>query len=162
MNRNLIIQGGILLCGLLFLITSSNISRLGFNGDVLNQRDYVIVLSWLLIIFSIGGIIREYLLNRSVTKEEKTPQETMKPEANTTIKTRIVLSMVLLFLFVLGFTFIGYYVSSFVFVFLITWLMFDWEKKKWLASLLFSIMLNGALYILFSFIDVYFPKTLLF
>jgi D-alanyl-lipoteichoic acid acyltransferase DltB (MBOAT superfamily) len=92
--------------------------------------------------------------------------EELEAESATTIEKKspykVYLSMGLVFLFLLGFTYIGYYVTSFVFVFLITWLMFDWDRKKWGRCLAFSVGLNIALYVLFTLINVYFPKTLLF
>ncbi|WP_019154019.1 tripartite tricarboxylate transporter TctB family protein [Robertmurraya massiliosenegalensis] len=167
MKKNMIIQAALLICAILFLITSSNISTLGFNGDVLNQKNYVIILSWLLIVLSTGGVIREYLLHRKNkhTEEIQYDEEEMQSDGikiSNNSRMKIVISMILLFVFVLGFTYIGYYVTSLIFVFLLTWLMFDWARKKWVISLMFSVGLNGILFILFNLINVYFPKTLLF
>ncbi|MDF1507206.1 tripartite tricarboxylate transporter TctB family protein [Robertmurraya sp. DFI.2.37] len=165
MKRNMAIQAALLICGIVFLITSANISTLGFNGDVLNQKDYVVILSWLLIVFSAGGISKEWLLQRKVEQLEKgqsTDEEITQQIISKKSRMKIFVSMILLFVFVLGFTYIGYYVTSLLFVFLLTWLMFDWAKKKWIVSLLFSLGLNGILYILFNLINVYFPNTLLF
>lgn len=171
MKKNIIIQIGLLLGGVLFLITANNISTMGFGGDVLNQKAYVVILSWLLIIFSGAGVLREYLKGRNgnqkndlseVEKEIAVLEEESETKIEQKSPSKVYLSMLLIFLFVLGFTFVGYYVTSLVFVFLITWLMFDWDKKKWVASLIFSIGLNVTLYILFNLINVYFPKTLLF
>ncbi|WP_223701199.1 tripartite tricarboxylate transporter TctB family protein [Sutcliffiella deserti] len=171
MKKSLIIQAVFLLCGLLFVVTANTISTRGFGGDVLNQRNYVIILAWLLIIFSFISIVAEVLKSRkgkqpAEVSEAEAKMAELEAESGTTIEkkssSKVYLSMVLVFLFVLGFSYIGYYVTSFVFVFLITWLMFDWDKKKWIKSLIFSIGLNVALYVLFTLINVYFPKTLLF
>jgi hypothetical protein len=171
MKKNIIIQTGLLVIGVLFLITANSISTMGFSGDVLNQRTYVVVLSWILVIFAGVGIIREFLKGRkgeSVIKvsEAEGKMIELEDEAELSVKknssSKVYLSMFLIFIFVLGFTYIGYYVTSLIFVFLITWLMFDWNKKKWIASLIFSVGLNVILFILFNLINVYFPKTLLF
>ncbi|PLR73554.1 hypothetical protein CYJ37_08440 [Bacillus sp. UMB0728] len=171
MKKNMIIQAALALCGVLFLVTAQNISTMGFNGDVLNQRTYVVVLSWLLIIFSAAGVLREYLTGRKERTERDLTEAEIKMEemeADSEVKieknsrSSIYIAMILLFLFVLGFSTIGYFVTSFLFVFLITWLMFKWDRKKWLAPLLFSIGLNAVLYFLFNLINVYFPKTLFF
>jgi hypothetical protein len=171
MKKNIIIHMGLLLSGVLFLITAKNINTMGFSGDILNQKDYVVLFSWLLIIFSGAGIFREYFKGRkgeSVKVVSEAEEQLADLEANSDTKiekkssSKVYLSMILIFVFVLGFTYIGYYVSSFLFVFFITWLMFDWDKKKWVTSLIFSIGLNITLYVLFNMINVYFPKTLLF
>jgi hypothetical protein len=171
MKKNIIIQTALLVIGVLFLITANSISTMGFSGDVLNQRAYVVGLSWLLVIFAGAGIIREYVKGRKgdnvikVSEAEEKMIE-LEEEANISVKknssSKVYLSMILIFIFVLGFTYIGYYVTSLIFVFLITWLMFDWSKKKWIISLIFSVGLNVILFILFNLINVYFPKTLLF
>ncbi|MEW4327790.1 tripartite tricarboxylate transporter TctB family protein [Rossellomorea marisflavi] len=171
MKRNMIIQIVLILCGVLFLVTAQNIGTLGFKGDVLDQRTYVVILSWLLIIFSAAGVVREYLSGRKgVTEKDKSEAEVKmdeleaesEVEVEKNSRLSVFIAMILLFLFVVGFSTIGYFVSSFIFVYLITWLMFKWDRKKWLAPLLFSVGLNGVLYVLFNVINVYFPKTVFF
>lgn len=174
MLKKVIIQIVLILLGVYFVVTSYGISSMGFQGDVLNQRAYVTILAWLLIVFSALSMVVEILKHRRGNESEQLPaaseaeeiMEEMKVESDTKIvkkgKSKVYLSMLLVLLFAYGFSYIGFFVTSFIFVFLITWLMFDWEKKKWIRSLIFSIGLNVVLYILFSLINVYFPKSLLF
>ncbi|WP_194842126.1 tripartite tricarboxylate transporter TctB family protein [Gracilibacillus salitolerans] len=157
--------------GIIFLVTAFRIKAGGFSGDVLNQRNYVLILVGLLLILSAISIVRTLLWerNKKADKVKKTVQETeqvvesAENKSNKPVNKNIYITIGLILLFIIGFTHIGFYVSSFVFVFAMTWMMFNWKRNLWIRSLIFSLALNGTFFILFQFINVYFPdNTLLF
>ncbi|WP_183040972.1 tripartite tricarboxylate transporter TctB family protein [Salipaludibacillus neizhouensis] len=176
MRGKVVIQAVMFILGLYFLITSFQIDTRGFKGDVINQRDYVIILSLLLILLSVGSMIKVYLNRKSIKTSDQQEdtldvQQTHKTDTEDTEETglvgkikkyKIYFSMVLVFLFAYGFAYIGFFVTSFVYVFLITWLIYDLSKKKWLVSLIFSATLNIILFFLFDLISVYLPDAWLF
>lgn len=167
MKSKFIIQYVLILLGTLFLVTGFSISSAGFAGDIMNQRSYVIILASLLISFSVISIFAELVKSKSKRKNISALDEQMKsaefteePKEKTSYK--VYLAMLLVLLFAYGFTYIGFYVTSFLFVFIITWLLFNWEKNKLVRSIIFSFFLNLSLFVLFSLVNVYFPKAWLF
>lgn len=169
MKSKFTIQIVMIVLGIFFLIQSFQIKTMGFKGDILNQRDYVIVLAILIIIASTASILVEYRRGRKGENSEEilvsdvgqAEVEVDKKELKKN-KKNVYITMTLVLLFAYGFTYIGFFVTSFIFVFLFTWLMFNWSKKKILTSIIFSVSLNIVLYVLFDLISVYFPKSLLF
>ncbi|UFT98783.1 tripartite tricarboxylate transporter TctB family protein [Radiobacillus kanasensis] len=160
----------LILSGILFLITGLNIGAGGFSGDVLNQRDYVLILSGLLIVLSGISMIKTLILSKKKdsdstpeTNSSKSEPESEENDRSHKVNKNIWMTMILLLLFAYGFSYIGFYVSSFIFVFILTWMMFNWSKRELAKSLIFSVGLNVAFFFLFQFINVYFPEnTLLF
>ncbi|WP_096189972.1 tripartite tricarboxylate transporter TctB family protein [Evansella halocellulosilytica] len=174
------IQIVMILLGLFFFITAFQISVRGFQGDVLNQREYVIVLSILLIGLAVASIVKEKIGSKQsnevireaeetmevpeIEKEDEvvTPSESRSKLTLIVDKYRIYIAMILVVLFAYGFAYVGFFVTSFVFVFLFTWMVYRFDRGKILNSFTFSVVLNVILYFLFDLISVYLPNAWLF
>ena len=63
----------------------------------------------------------------------------------------------------LGFTFLGYFVSSFVFIVLLVFVLSGYSRKVIPRAVLISAAVTALMYLfLVCFLDLYFPATLLF
>ncbi len=153
------IQTIMILLGILFFFTGFNINPNGFEGDVLNQRNYVLILAVLLVLASLGNIIYLKLKNKDLPAAEKEEEKEQADESNSN-KT-VYLMMGLLVFYAVGFTYIGFFVTSLIFIFTLTWFMQQWQTKKIFSSMLFSVVLTVVLFFLFDVINVYLPNTLL-
>lgn len=156
-----IIQIILILLGTLFLITSFTISTEGFDGDILNQRNYVVILAVLLIGLSL--LNAAYIKFRSQDVDSDAPnEEGEENEPRTKQNKNTYLLMIMLVIYAFGVSYVGFFVSSFILAFSLAWYIQQWEAKKWLSSIIFSSGLTLTLYILFGIINVYLPETLLF
>ncbi|WP_099157017.1 tripartite tricarboxylate transporter TctB family protein [Virgibacillus ndiopensis] len=120
----------------------------GSNGQVIGSKEYSIGLSIILILVSISQMIN--IKKSTIIVKEKMGAEAKKKITQTTIA---------IFFFVIGFSYVGFYTTSIIIVFIMGMIMNNWNKKKITSSITFSIALAIVLYFLFDLINIYLPNT---
>ncbi|TSB48401.1 tripartite tricarboxylate transporter TctB family protein [Alkalicoccobacillus porphyridii] len=143
----------IVFSALLFLNALTSVRTLTIREDLLNQRDYMLIVASLILLISLLSIFFEW------RKSRKTNEKDTLPAFHISKKVIIIISATLLF--VLGATFIGFFTSTLLFIFAITVYLGELTRKNIVKSASFAVGLTVVLYIVFDIINVYFPNTLL-
>lgn len=151
--KNYIVQITFILFSILLFVNGlTSVPSRTIREDLLNQKDYMIAISIIIFIFSIISIYVDWKKRDSIKDEAK-------PTGKINKKVLVIIAASLLF--VLGATYIGFFTSTLLFVFSITFYLNEKTKKNIVKSASFSVGLTIILYIVFNFINVYFPETLL-
>lgn len=120
----------------------------GAGGQVISGNNYSIALSIVLIVTSIIQIFK-------IKRTKEIAGKKLHPEA---LK-KLIQTIITIFFFILGFTFLGFYTTTVITVFVMGMIMNDWDKKKIVPSLIFSLVLTVVFYFLFDIINIYLPDT---
>ncbi|BAD62761.1 tripartite tricarboxylate transporter TctB family protein [Shouchella clausii] len=136
---------------LLFVNGITSVKTQTIREDLLNQRDYMLIIAAMIFAFSLLSILLEF---RKANKEH-----TEAPSFG--INKKVVVIIGATFLFALGATFVGFFTSTALFTFAITFYLSEKSKANLAKCLSFSLGLTVVLFIVFDLISVFFPNTLL-
>ncbi len=136
---------------LLFVNGITSVKTQTIREDLLNQRDYMLIIAAMIFGFSLLSILLEF---RKANKEQTKP-------LSFGVNKKVVVIIGVTFLFALGVTFVGFFTSTALFTFAITFYLSEKSKASLAKSISFSLGLTVVLFIVFDLINVFFPNTLL-
>lgn len=139
---------------LLFVNGITSVRAQTIREDLLNQRDYMLIIASLILFCSVLSIVLEW-------RKSKKNEDHEGNESPIYVSKKVVVIISATLLFVLGATFIGFFTSTVLFIFAITVYLNERTRVNILKSASFAIGLTVVLYIVFDIINVYFPNTLL-
>lgn len=136
---------------LLFVNGITSVKTQTIREDLLNQRDYMLIIAAMIFAFSLLSILLEF---RKANREQTEP-------LSFGVNKKVVVIIGITFLFALGVTFVGFFTSTALFTFAITFYLSEKSKASLAKSISFSLGLTVVLFIVFDLINVFFPNTLL-
>ena len=143
-----------------FLIQSRNISTLSLPGTP-GPRVFPFVIIGLLafcVILHEGLAIRRLILGKKSDNNDASTEKPKNQEKQDLKK--VLLSFVVIFLYVLGIDYLGFYPSTALVVFIV--LKFIFESRSWLRTLISTALISGSIYVIFALLfSVRLPRGVL-
>lgn len=155
LKSELPVLGCLSLFGILCLIasTGADSTESQLVDSVLGAHAYSLIISAILLLIC---VINGFLMYRS-------KQNTFKKEGlSLKVKKSIFYTMIGSVIYVIGIIYIGFYVSTIVFVPTMYLMQENWNKAKYKSAAIFAVSINVLFYIVFTWLHIYLPSNLLF
>jgi hypothetical protein len=144
---------GFIVLSLLSIFTSSGSIEIEMNNGQFGPDNYSAIINAVLLIICIIQLIVIIKKRQIVETEKKLDAETKK-----TIAVMVAEAIC----YTLGISYIGFYVSTFIFVILAYLTLEKWAKSRLVSAVIFACGLNVVFYFIFTWLHIYLPESLLF
>ena len=136
----------LLIVCVVFMVETRNISTFTLPGSPGAKVFPIAIISLLASLVILNEIITYW---RSILAKRRNPSSAEQPksEPKQNLK-KVVISFIVLFFFVVGINYLGFYVSTMIVVFIVLKLIF--ELQSWIKTIIFTALLTGAIYVIFA------------
>lgn len=153
-NSGFPIPVGLIALALASILTSTQATGLANTNEVLTTDGYSILIGTILIMACLYDIVRTARHRRAVQGGTGT--------LPTVVKKLILSAMIAAVVYVLGVSYIGFYVSTFLFLAFFFLSLEEWDRKKILPAIGFALAVNVGCFFVFGWFHIYLPDAWLF
>lgn len=147
LNRNALFPLLILIGSIIYLIEAIKLGQ-PVTVEGIRPSFVPLVLGSLSSVFSLILVIKAMRLTKGTRNEVKAPSDASQSEAESSPVLPAVLTIIAISIYIVLFSMVGYFVSSFLFVFAVTTIFS--ERNRWLAKLATSAAVVAFGYIVFE------------
>lgn len=147
----LLVPVGLITLALASILTSTQATGMANTNEVLTTDGYSILIGSILLAVCSYDVI--YTIWRSRTAQGKTqslPASVMKLIAS-------VIGVGVLYVF--GISYLGFHISTFLFLTFFVLALEEWNKKRILPAIGYAVVVNLVCFIVFRWLHIYLPET---